>query len=270
MTPTSDSPTRARLYQEHLVLPADRATHIPQYTLAGVLGTWAAAALPMAALAWLVAPWLASTMTGPTALPRALLVCLTAGLVWQFVLVLALVHREQATLRWSVVKDALWLHGPRRPSTGKRGGWAWLVIVPLILAVVAVEMIPTLPTPGDRDMGSFLESDAGQSFLSGNWIWFALIVTMGIFNTVLGEELLFRGLLLPRMNGVFGRWDWAANGVLFGLYHLHVPWAIPRTLLDTFILAYPSRRYRSALIGIAVHSAQTVVISALVLALVLS
>jgi hypothetical protein len=41
-------------------------------------------------------------------------------------------------------------------------------------------------------------------------------------------------------------------------------------LLDTFILAYPSRRYRSALIGIAVHSAQTVVISALVLALVLS
>lgn len=45
--------------------------------------------------------------------------------------------------------------------------------------------------------------------------------------------------------------------MLFAVYHLHVPWAIPATLLDTFIVAYPSKRYRSALIGIAVHSAQS-------------
>jgi uncharacterized protein len=57
--------------------------------------------------------------------------------------------------------------------------------------------------------------------------------------------------------------------VLFGLYHLHLPWSIPANLLDTLILSYPSRRYRSALIGIVVHSAQTVVFSALILALVL-
>jgi membrane protease YdiL (CAAX protease family) len=86
---------------------------------------------------------------------------------------------------------------------------------------------------------------------------------------VLGEELLFRGLLLPRMQGAFGRWDWVANGALFGVYHLHVPWTIPVNLLDTFFVVYPSRRYRSALIGIVVHSVQTVVFSALLLALVL-
>ena len=50
---------------------------------------------------------------------------------------------------------------------------------------------------------------------------------MFLFNTVLGEELLFRGFLLPRMNGAFGRGDWLANGVLFAAYHLHVPWAMP-------------------------------------------
>jgi hypothetical protein len=44
---------------------------------------------------------------------------------------------------------------------------------------------------------------------------------------------------------------------------------IPTTLLDTFILSYPSKRYRSALIGIAVHSAQTILVLGLVLALVL-
>jgi membrane protease YdiL (CAAX protease family) len=92
---------------------------------------------------------------------------------------------------------------------------------------------------------------------------------MFVFNTVLGEELLFRGFLLPRMKGVFGRRDWVANGVLFAVYHLHVPWVIPAGLLDTFILAGPSKRYRSALIGIAVHSAQSVFFFALVLSLTL-
>jgi CAAX protease family protein len=49
-----------------------------------------------------------------------------------------------------------------------------------------------------------------------------------------------------------------------------VPWVIPATLLvDTFVLSYPSRRYRSALIGIIVHSSQSVVFLALTLPLVL-
>jgi uncharacterized protein len=53
-------------------------------------------------------------------------------------------------------------------------------------------------------------------------------------------------------------------------YHLHVPWVIIQTVLvDTFALAYPSRRYRSALIGIIVHSAQSVLFIALTLSLVL-
>ena len=60
-----------------------------------------------------------------------------------------------------------------------------------------------------------------------------------------------------------------ANGVLFAAYHLHMPWAIPTSLLDTFILAYPSKRYRSAWIGIAVHSAQSVVLAVIGLTLVL-
>jgi hypothetical protein len=42
-------------------------------------------------------------------------------------------------------------------------------------------------------------------------------------NYLYGEEFLFRGLLLPRMHRVFGKWDWLANSVLFGLYHVHKP-----------------------------------------------
>jgi membrane protease YdiL (CAAX protease family) len=246
-----------------------RTVQIPAWTRGRILRVWAAAALPMAALAWIVAPLLAHAWPGPAALPRAVILCLTAGLIWQFVLVAVIVRREQGTLAWLVVRDALWLRAPEQPRTGRRGGRFWLILLPCLLVFGAEEFVPEIPAAAGRDLPTFLQSEAGTSMLSGSWTWFAIIAVMAVFNTVLGEELLFRGLLLPRMRGAFGRGDWAVNGVLSALYHLHLPWAIPTALIDTVAIAYPSRRYRSALIGITVHSAQTVVILAGALAVVL-
>ena len=65
----------------------------------------------MAVLAWLVAPALADRFAGAGNVPmaKALIVSLAIGMVWQFVLVATLVGREQRTLRWSTVREALWL-----------------------------------------------------------------------------------------------------------------------------------------------------------------
>jgi uncharacterized protein len=248
-----------------------RYAAVRQYSLAQILAVWAAAAIPMAALAWIVAPLVTDRLEGPLALPRALLVLLTLGLIWQFVLVVVLVHRERGSLRWAVLKDALWLQAPRSPTTGRVGGRLWLVLVPALLIFTAEGFIPYPFSPATgHDFAAFVGSEAGAAFMSGNWVWFAIIVALSVFNTVLGEELLFRGLLLPRMRGAFGRFDWVANGFLFALYHLHMPWVIPATLVgDTFALSYPSRRYRSALIGIIVHSSQSVLVLVLLLTLVL-
>jgi uncharacterized protein len=262
-TPAPATTSRA----DQSALPADESA-LPQLGLRGIIAVWAAAAVPIGVLAWVAAPLLADQLSGPGALVRALIITLTAGLVWQFVLVMTLVRREQGTLRWPVVRDALWLRAPRAPRTGRRGGKLWLLVLPLSVAVAA-EGLLAIPGPAARDLFEFLGSDAGEGLLAGSWGWFALIAALVVFNTALGEEFLFRGYLLPRMNGRFGRRDWLANGVLFAGYHLHMPWAIPTTLLDTFILSYPSKRYRSTLISIAVHSAQSILVLGLVLALVL-
>ena len=249
---------------------ADSNVEIPQYSIPRILVIWAAAALAMASLAWLVAPALADRLSGAGNVPmaKALLICLTAGMIWQFILVAVLVGREQRNLNWSAIREALWLRSPRSPKSGRRGGRLWLLLIPLVILFAAESFLRVFGAPEDRDLGKFLDTDVGQSFLSGAWAWFGLIVVLQIFNSVLGEELLFRGLLLPRMNGAFGRGDWIANGVLFAVYHLHVPWIIPVTLLDTFVLAYPSKRYRSALMGIAVHSVQSVFFIVIVLTFV--
>jgi hypothetical protein len=104
----------------------------------------------MAVLAWVGAPLLAGAFDSPSAWPRAIVLSLTVGLVWQFVLVLLLVHREQGSLRWPVIKRALWLRPPQSPRTGRRGGWLWLLLIPLILAVAAKEQLPKLPAPVNR------------------------------------------------------------------------------------------------------------------------
>jgi membrane protease YdiL (CAAX protease family) len=196
-------------------------------------------------------------------------VCRTAGLAWQFVLAIGLVGYEQRSLRWSKLRDAMWLRAPRSPKSGRVGGRLWLIVIPLIVGFAAEDMVPDAGVVAGRDFMTVLDSAAGHTLLQGSWVWCAVLFAMLVLNTVIGEELLFRGVLLPRMNGAFGRWDWVMNGVLFGAYHLHIPWVIPAALLDTFFISYPAKRYQSAWIGIIVHSAQSVVIAAVVLTIIL-
>jgi uncharacterized protein len=247
-----------------------RHARVRQYSLAQILAVWAGAAVPMGALAWVVAPWLGGRIGGGEPLTQALLICLTAGLVWQFVLVLVLTRRELGGLQWPRVREALWLRAPRDPRTARVGGRAWLWLLPFLVLFALEQALPGITGPFSRDLAGFLDTDRGEEFFRGAWGWFAVAVVLAVFNTVLGEELLFRGLLLPRMRGVFGRADFVANGVLFAVYHLHVPWMIPTALVDTIALAYPSRRFESAWMGIIVHSTQSVVVSLVVLTLVLA
>jgi len=72
------------------------------------------------------------------------------------------------------------------------------------------------------------------------------------------------------MRGAFGRADWIANAVLFGLYHLHEPWIIPNAVASGMLFAYPSRRFHSAWMGIAIHSAESLFFAVVLLTVVLS
>jgi membrane protease YdiL (CAAX protease family) len=203
-----------------------RYATVRQYSLAQILAVWAAAAIPMAALAWVVAPLLGALLGGgDEPFIQALLICITAGLIWQFVLTLILTRRGLGTRRWSRARDALWLLSPRDPRSGRVGGRVWLWVLPFVVLFALWEAFGfDITGPSNRDLALFLDSASGQEFFRGAWGWFAVVVVLSVFNSVLGEDLLFRGLLLPRMRDVFGRGDFVANGVLFAFYHLHIPW----------------------------------------------
>ncbi len=263
--------------------PAPHASTIPQYSLGKILAIWAAAAVPMAILGWVIAPALASgTPTGRQAFTTRV-TTLTAGLIWQFVLAMIIVRREEGDLRWTSIRRRLWLHTPQDPTTGRPRARLWLWVIPLLILTTWWELglhepldrlwgqvFPFLAEPPGFSGRELMASPEARAQFVGAWGFLALFAVNALFNTFLGEELLLRGVLLPKMQGVFGRWDWLANGVLFGVYHLHQPWGIPGNIVSATLLeAYPARRWRSVWMSIIVHSGQSVFFLFLLLGLVL-
>jgi membrane protease YdiL (CAAX protease family) len=75
--------------------------------------------------------------------------------------------------------------------------------------------------------------------LAGNWIFFIMMFFIyGLIFNIIGEELYYRSFLLPKMRGVFGRWDWVANGVLFTLKHIYQRWIYIGILPGALAMAF--------------------------------
>ena len=213
-----------------------------QYTLWQILGIWALVSVPMALLAWVVAP--AIIPYSPLHPVITLWLLMIAGMVWQFVVSLVILYRELGTLRWSAIRERIWLQTPRDPRTDQpnpRLYW-WLLPALLVAAFVFMGLAGYLDAPmAWLQPAPFMDKSQLMSpEFKGQWWLMGIALVHSIFNYFLGEELLFRGVLLPKMQGVFGKYDWVANAVLFGLYHLHEPWSIPENIVGSLPLTWPA------------------------------
>ncbi|HEY3473851.1 MAG TPA: CPBP family intramembrane glutamic endopeptidase [Anaerolineales bacterium] len=255
-----------------------------QYSLGRILGIWALAAVPMGILGWIVFPALApDSESDPLGAGVIRIVLLTVGLIWMFVLSLIIIRQEEGNLRWATVKRRLRLNAPRDPRTGETRRRLWLWVAAFVIGVAVWQMLlapsvnrlwvsvfPFFAEPTGYSMGAVFQSQEILDRLVGSWWFLGLYVVNTIFNTILGEEFLFRGVLLPKMEGVFGKWSWVANGLLFGFYHLHQPWGIVGSIVSgAFFYAFPSWHFRTTWMGVIVHSAQNVYITFLILGVVL-
>ncbi|GAH72284.1 unnamed protein product, partial [marine sediment metagenome] len=205
------------------------------------------------------------------------------SLAWVFVLSLIIVYREEGDLRWGTLKRRLRLNTPLDPKTGepRRKLWLWLIPLVLLHAIVAVGLLPMVdgwvsnlfpfiaPPPG-YELGEFLMSPEAGPLFNGAWGILGMFLILAFFN-IFGEEFLFRGVLLPKMNGVFGKWDWVANGVIGILYHVSMPWTWFGTTGFTWIFFYalPAKYFRSTWFSIIIHGSINVVWTILILSLIL-
>lgn len=246
---------------------------LPQYSRAKILTIWAAAAVPMALLAFWVAPRLAPLTGLP--LPLVVWMLLIVGMAWQFVLSLILLAPERAAARHSGWAARLWLGLPRAEGQARPSARPLWWLLPIIALGALIEqttlsdwlawplrhLIPALqqvPEPRLEELASL--------GMRGKWWILGLGLLSCLFNYALGEELLFRGVLLPRMRGAFGQWDWVANAVLFGTYHLIRPLTIPAIMVSTLLWTYPARRWQSNWFALIPHGIEGVFVIVMITA----
>jgi membrane protease YdiL (CAAX protease family) len=261
----------------------DAADTDGQYSLAKILGIWAAATLPMFILAWVVFPALAPEWEeDPVGRGAVKMALMAVGLLWLFILAMIIVYREEGDLRWATLRRRLWLNTPRDPKTGEPRRKLWLWLIPLVVLHVAASWtvlpmidswvsatFPLLSPPVGTELVEFLRSPETKTLIVGTWWLLGLFLFMGLFN-ILGEEFLFRGVLLPKMNGVFGKWDWVANGVLGTFYHVHMPWSWLGTTGFSwlFLYALPAKYLRSTWVSVISHGSMIVLQTIIFVALI--
>ncbi len=89
---------------------------------------------------------------------------------------------------------------------------------------------------------------------SGNLFWIFLgWIPLYICN-ILGEELLWRGYVLPRQELVFGKSAWLVNAILWLLFHwsINLP-AMVLILPTTLVVPWIVQRRQNTWVGILIH-----------------
>jgi hypothetical protein len=242
-----------------------------QYTIGRILRLWAVTTLPLALLGWGVVPVLAAR--APLAAPILYWLLMTAGMGWVCFVAFRILRREEGDLNWETLSQRLWLNLPRSPQTDQpRARLFWWLLPCLLIAfiglvfqlamVIAVHSVWTFQFPYARWLllwptyANLLELVSPQ--YADHWWLGAGVMGLWFVSSLPAEEILFRGVLLPKMQGAFGKKDWMANGALYAAYSIYQPWMIPVRVLETFAMIWPVRRFRSLPMGIIVRSFSTV------------
>jgi membrane protease YdiL (CAAX protease family) len=144
--------------------------------------------------------------------------------------------RERFMLPRFNIKDLLW---------GLGLVVFWIVTIMMIKGMLS----PVLEAP------SYLVSALGSVYgivLSGS-VWLIPFYFVFILLNVLGEELFWRGYLLPRQMEQHGKKAWIVNGVLWALFHVPIFWMMPALAPGCIALAFITQKRKSLWPALIAH-----------------
>lgn len=81
-------------------------------------------------------------------------------------------------------------------------------------------------------------------------LWLALL---NLTVNVLGEELWWRGFILPRQELAHGRFAWLIHGVLWALFHSYKWWVVPAMLITCLVIPFVCQRAKNTWPGLFIH-----------------
>lgn len=134
-----------------------------------------------------------------------------------------------------------------------RGDWLW--------TVGALAVIGVLTAGAQAALGALVDDPAvSPPFLTleplGPGRYWILVAWLPFWTlNILGEEFLWRGVLLPRQEAALGGRAWLANAAGWALFHVAFGWHLVVMLLPILIiLPWVVQRRRNTWVGVAIHA----------------
>ena len=106
-------------------------------------------------------------------------------------------------------------------------------------------------------IGQFDHSPSFMTFepLTKGRYWLLLVWFPYWVLNILGEEFIWRGVMLPRQELVFGKTTWIIHGFGWGLFHVAFGWKLMITLIPIiFIQSFVVQKTKNTWTGVLLHA----------------
>jgi membrane protease YdiL (CAAX protease family) len=128
----------------------------------------------------------------------------------------------------------------------------WAVTGLIIVAIISGIIMKGL----ELLIGEYDHSPVFMSFepLTRGRYWLLIIWLPYWILNILGEEFIWRGVMLPRQEIAFGKYAWLIHGTGWGLFHIAFGWQLLITLIPLiYIQSYIVQRKKNSWIGVIMH-----------------
>jgi membrane protease YdiL (CAAX protease family) len=158
-----------------------------------------------------------------------------------------ILKREGALFQKGFWRDRLRFH----TMTG--GDWIWVMGSMIVIGTLSWGVTGLVEF-------FFCEMDRTPPFMafepltSGRY-WILLIWLPYWVLNIMGEEVLWRGVMLPRQEVSLGRKAWVVHGIGWGIFHISFGWHLLFTVFPViFILSYGVQRRKNTWVGVIIHA----------------
>jgi len=108
------------------------------------------------------------------------------------------------------------------------------------------------PTIQSASANNVIPSEFMGISLAGNW-WILIVLLISLVIATFGEELWWRGYILPRQELAHGKQTWVIHGLLWTSFHLFAPWNLIAILPGSLALSYVAQRLKNTWPAVIAH-----------------
>ncbi|MBD3290665.1 CPBP family intramembrane metalloprotease [candidate division KSB1 bacterium] len=176
---------------------------------------------------------------------------LVAGLGIFFPMIIAAIIITQA--EGTIRKAHFWKERLRfRKMTTSDWRWGIWGILGIVAASGAVTGLLELFAGEVRHQPPFMAFEP----LTPDRYWLLLIWLPYWLLNIMGEEILWRGTILPGQELIFGKRAWIYHGFFWGIFHIAFGWQLLATLFPMlFIQSYIVQKRQNTWLGVLIHAA---------------